>query len=227
MTDDELLLDRLAGIAERIAGAATESGRDAADVRMLLATKTQPVERIVVALRAGYTLIGENRVQEITGKAETLQAIPHTTAMIGHLQRNKLAAVLPLIDCLQSLDSADLAARLDRRLADDGDRVLEVMVQVNVSGEPTKSGVGVEQAPALIETIAELQRLRLTGLMTIGLNSVDLTAVRAGYRQLRELRDRLLPGGELSMGMSGDFEAAIAEGGTLVRIGAAAFGPRT
>lgn len=227
MTDDELLLDRLAGISDRIATAATGSGRGVADVRMLLATKTQPADRIAVALRAGYTLIGENRVQEVTGKADALQSIPHTTALIGHLQRNKVAAVLPLIDSLQSLDSAELAGRLDRRLAGDDDRVLEVMVQVNVSGEPTKSGVTVEQAPALIETIAGLPRLRLTGLMTIGLNSTDLTAVRAGYRQLRQLRDRLLPGRELSMGMSGDFEAAIAEGATQVRIGAAAFGPRS
>lgn len=223
---------RLEELAGRIADAAAASGRADGDVRLLLATKTQPAERIAAALRAGFTLIGENRVQEITGKADELAAIPHTTHLIGHLQRNKVNAVLEHIDCLQSLDSAELAARLDRRLGDlqeptgAGDRVLDVMVQVNVSGEDSKYGVPPDRVEQLLEDVAGLPRLRPAGLMTIGLNSADLAAVRQGYAALRDLRDRLLPGGALSMGMSGDYPAAIAEGATVVRLGSAVFGAR-
>lgn len=232
-TDDRELTARLQQLAEQIAAAATEAGRDPAGVRMLLASKTVPADRIAVALRAGHTLIGENRVQEITGKAEQLSAIPHRTHLIGHLQRNKVNAVLPWISCLQSLDSVSLAERLDRVLAtrieagdDPQDRVLDVMVQVNVSGEGSKFGVRPEATAELLDAIADLPRLRSAGLMTIGLNSTDIAAVRRGYAVLRALRDDLLPGGELSMGMSGDFAAAIAEGATIVRIGSAAFGSR-
>ncbi len=225
-------------LQSRIAAAATDNGRARDDVQLLLATKTVSTDRIAQALRAGFTLIGENRVQELTAKAEALRAIPHTTHLIGHLQRNKMAAALPLIDCLQTLDSTELAERLHRRLAetnrdqppagrDPGSpRGLDVMIQVNVSAEPTKAGVPPERTAELVDAVGGLPELRLIGLMTIGLNSADIDAVRGGYSQLRELRDRLIPGGHLSMGMSGDFEAAIAEGATIVRIGSGAFGAR-
>lgn len=222
---DTGLVARLQELSGRITEATTASGRAAGDVKLLLATKTQPAERIAEALRAGFTLIGENRVQEIGDKADALAAIPHTTHLIGHLQRNKVNAVIDHIDCLQTLDSAELAGRLDRRLAID-DRILDVMIQVNVSGEASKNGVAPADAAALLESIRELPQLRPVGLMTIGLNSPDEAAVRRGYAMLHELRDRLLPEGALSMGMSGDHLAAIAEGATLVRIGSAAFGSR-
>lgn len=219
---------QIAVVQERIAAAAARADRDPAGVTLLLATKTMPAEVILAALRSGSTLIGENRVQEITEKAEALAAVPHTTHLIGHLQRNKVGAVLPFIDCLQSLDSADLAARFERRLAEhEPDRVLQVMVQVNVSGESTKSGVAPEDAAALVAAVREFPHLQLTGLMTIGLNSPDETAVRRGCATLRRLRDELVPGGELSMGMSGDLEPAIAEGATIVRVGSAVFGRRS
>ncbi|WP_084614730.1 YggS family pyridoxal phosphate-dependent enzyme [Nakamurella lactea] len=230
--DAGAVLERLHRVAEQIAAAATDSGRRPDEVTILLATKTQPAERIAVALRAGFTRIGENRVQEITGKAAALQGIPHTTELIGHLQRNKVNAVLPHLDRLQSLDTVALAERLDRVLSGDQlpspapGRVLPVMVQVNVSGEASKFGVEPDRAPALLAAVAGLPHLRPVGLMTIGLNSQDLSAVRRGYALLRELRDRHLPGGELSMGMSGDFAAAIAEGATVVRLGSAVFGHR-
>jgi pyridoxal phosphate enzyme (YggS family) len=214
VTTDEPTPDvvaRIDVINERIAAAANAAGRDPADVTLLLATKTMPAELILTALRSGSTLIGENRVQEITEKADALAAVPHTTHLIGHLQRNKVGAVLPFIDCLQSLDSADLATRIERRLAEqEPDRVLQVMVQVNVSGESTKSGVVPEETTELVAAVRECPHLELTGLMTIGLNSPEGSAVRQGYARLRELRDELVPGGELSMGMSGDLEAAIA-----------------
>lgn len=229
---DAALPARLEELSGRIAEAAVASGRRAGEVQLLLATKTQPAERIAVALRAGFTLIGENRVQEITEKAEGLAALPHTTHLIGHLQRNKVNAVIDHIDCLQSLDQASLAERLDRRLGDlqeqagTAGRVLDVMVQVNVSGEESKNGVDPDDTEALFASVSGLPRLRPVGLMTIGLNSADVAAVRRGYAQLRNLRDRLLPGGALSMGMSGDHLAAIAEGATLVRLGSALFGSR-
>lgn len=219
---------RIAVIRDRIAAAATAADRDPASVTLLLATKTMPAEVILTALRSGATLIGENRVQEITEKAEALAVVPHTTHLIGHLQRNKVGAVLPFIDCLQSLDSADLAIRFERRLAEnEPDRVLQVMVQVNVSGESTKSGTAPQETAELVAAVRECSHLQLTGLMTIGLNSPDETAVRQGYAQLRQLRDELVPGGELSMGMSGDLEAAITEGATIVRVGSAVFGGRS
>lgn len=225
--DDQTLVARLHQLRARIAAAATESGRRPQDVQLLLATKTVPAERIAVALRAGCTLIGENRVQEIAGKADALQAIPHSTQLIGHLQSNKVNAVLPLIDGMHSLDSAELAQRIDRRLAGEAaGRTLQVMIQVNVSGEDSKSGVAPEATAALADAVRSCPRLELTGLMTIGLNSTDLAAVRHGYARLRELRDAIVPGGELSMGMSGDFPDAIAEGATVVRLGSAVFGNR-
>ncbi|MBE7161766.1 MAG: YggS family pyridoxal phosphate-dependent enzyme [Williamsia herbipolensis] len=217
----------LARTLERIATAAEAAGRDARSVRLLVATKTQPPERILAVLREGTQLIGENRVQEITDKAPALGSVPHTLHLIGNLQRNKVNQVLPHVDCIQTIDTPALAARIDDRLGvTDPGRELDVMVQVNVSGEESKSGVAPEQAAALVKRIGALPRLHLVGLMTIGLNSPDVAAVRAGYARLRALRDELVPGGELSMGMSGDLEAAVAEGATIVRVGSAVFGRR-
>jgi pyridoxal phosphate enzyme (YggS family) len=211
-------------------------------VQILLATKTQPASLIAAAVRAGFPLIGENRVQEVTGKAaelaELLGDVPVRRHFIGRLQSNKINSLVPLVDCVESVDSADLAGKLARRAASDGRR-LDVLAQVNVSGEASKAGVGPERVFDLVEAIASHEALHLRGLMTIGLNSADLGAVRAGYQLLTSLRDeiRALVGGPrgadpatlpvLSMGMSNDFEAAIAAGATEVRIGSAAFGART
>lgn len=227
VADEQRVLDAMQRVRDRVTAAAERAGRDPAGVAVLVATKTQPAERILPLLRAGVTLIGENRVQEVTGKADALAAVPHRLHLIGHLQRNKVGAVLPHLDCLQTVDSADLVDRLQRRLTEEfAGRVLDVMVQVNVSGEDTKSGVDPAGTAALVEAVAGASALRLTGLMTIGLRSDDESAVRAGYARLRELRDALVPDGELSMGMSGDLEAAIAEGATVVRVGSGVFGPR-
>ena len=227
------ILERLERVAAEIGRAATEAGREPADVRLLLATKTQSAERISTVLRAGYSLIGENRVQEVVAKADELAAFPHEMHFIGHLQANKVNQVLDHINCLQSLDSADLAARLDSRL-EARDRQLDVLIQVNVSGEVSKSGVAPDRALDLVAEVARFPRLTVRGFMTIGLNSPDTSAVRAGYRRLAELRASAIaqrvPGAgnatELSMGMSGDFAVAIAEGATMVRLGSAVFGRR-
>lgn len=223
----------LARVREQVARAAVEAGRHPDDVAILLATKTVAPEIILQALRAGATLIGENRAQEVLSKTEALAVVPHRMHFIGHLQSNKVNQLIGRIDCLETLDSAVSARRLQARL-EARDSELDVMVQVNVSEEHTKSGVPVDEAPALVDEIGRLARLRLRGLMTIGLNSPDKEAVRSGYRALARLRERLVTQGrvdaadvrELSMGMSGDFADAIAEGATIVRIGSAVFGRR-
>jgi hypothetical protein len=227
---DDQLLGRLRAARSRIDDAASAAGRDPAEVRLLLATKTQPAQRILSALAAGYTLIGENRVQEVTAKAADLSAVAHETHFIGHLQANKINQLLDHIDCLETLDSAELARKLDTRLAA-RDRTLDVLLQVNVSGEASKSGVRPDEVTALLEAAAECPRLAVRGFMTIGLNSADTGAVRAGFRLLGEIQQEALSGTpgatELSMGMSGDFTEAIAEGATIVRLGSAVFGPRS
>ena len=237
---DPALERRLRTVRDRVAAAATAAGRDPADVSILLATKTQPASLIAAAVRAGFPLIGENRVQEVTGKADELTALLPGASFrrhfIGRLQSNKINQLVPLVDCVESVDSADLAAKLARRAAADGRR-LDVLAQVNVSGEESKAGVTPAQVFELVEAIAAHDALHLRGLMTIGLNSPDQGAVTAGYRLLASLRDEIcaLSGGSrglpgvlpvLSMGMSNDLAAAIAAGATEVRVGSAAFGPR-
>lgn len=229
------LLDRLQDIAGRVRAAATTAGLPTDSVRLLLATKTIAAPVILQAIGAGFGLIGENRVQEVVAKADEIAAagLPYECHFIGHLQRNKINQVLPNVSCIQTVDSIDLAERLDAKLAGLGRR-LDVLLQVNVSGEASKSGLAVPEVPPLLAAVARLRHLRVTGYMTIGLNSPDVAAVRAGYRSLTAFRndalDRGLPGAEyateLSMGMSGDFADAIAEGATIVRVGSAVFGSR-
>jgi len=230
---DDPILARLSRIRAEIDAAALAAGREPSDVKLLLATKTQSAERIITALRAGYSLIGENRVQEVVAKADELASIPHETHFIGHMQANKINQLIDHISCLQTLDGVDLARKLDARLDARGQR-LDVLIQVNVSGEIAKSGVSPEHALELASVVAALPRLTVRGFMTVGLNSPDAKAVRAGYRTLASLRDATvtdrIPGAqdttELSMGMSGDFADAIAEGATIVRLGSAIFGQR-
>ena len=227
------LLDRLHEVRAQIDAAAHAAGRSPDEVALLLATKTVAAERIALALADGFTVIGENRVQELTDKYDALTGIPHATHFIGHLQANKINQVIGRVDCLESLDSIELARKLDARLAA-RELTLDVLIQVNVSAEESKSGVAPEQALDLLSAVADLPRLVVRGFMTIGLNSADRGAVRAGYRVLAELRGSAVASGvpgtelaqELSMGMSGDFADAIAEGATIVRIGSAVFGQR-
>jgi pyridoxal phosphate enzyme (YggS family) len=232
-TPDDEILQRLMRVRAEVDAAATAAGRDPADVRLLLATKTQSPDRIITALRAGITLIGENRVQEVVAKADELADVPHELHFIGHLQTNKINQLLGRISCLQTLDSVELAEKLQHRLQT-RQAQLDVLVQVNVSGEESKSGVAPEAAPDLVAELARFPALIVRGFMTVGLNSTDRGEVRSGYRLLAQLRDTVQQQGlpnaekavELSMGMSGDFADAIAEGATIVRLGSAVFGPR-
>ena len=217
----------------RVADAAADAGRDPSEVRILLAAKTMSPAVVRAAVLAGARLLGQNKVQELAAVAPELADLAPTWHVIGRLQSNKVNAALRWASAVQSVDDADLAARLSRR-CEVLDRELEVWVQVNVSGEATKGGVAPAAAVDLAAEVAALPRLRLAGLMTIGARSPDPGVVRAGYAHLRSLRDAVqasgAPGtggaGGLSMGMSGDLELAVAEGATLVRIGQAVFGPR-
>jgi len=174
-------------------------------------------------------LRGENRVQELVAKGPDLTDLSIPTHLIGPLQSNKINAALRWVSGVQSIASFDLAQALAKRL--EPGRVLDVMVQVNVSAEPTKHGVTPAEALDLATQVAVLPGLRLTGFMTIGANSTEEQVVRAGYAQLAVIRDQALTAGlgehlELSMGMSNDLEWAITEGATIVRVGTAVFGPR-
>lgn len=224
---------RLGEVRARIADTERTAGRDEGSVRLLLATKTVPAALVRAAIGAGIDLVGENRVQELVAKGPELEGLPVEIHLIGHLQGNKVNPALRWATCVQSVDSPEIAARLAERSADAG-RVLDVLVQVNVSGEATKFGVSPAAADDVAREIASLTGLRLRGFMTIGANSPDPALVRAGYARLRELRDAVVGSGaagtaaatELSMGMSSDLELAITEGATIVRIGTAVFGAR-
>ncbi|HWV37657.1 MAG TPA: YggS family pyridoxal phosphate-dependent enzyme [Vulgatibacter sp.] len=225
--DRALIAARIAAVRERMAAACARVGRSPDEVRLLLATKTVPVERIRFAVEAGATLLGENRVQEALGK---YRGVPEAEwHFIGHLQTNKVRQVLEFAKVIHSVDRPSLVEALDARLQRQG-REVDVLLQVNTSYEASKFGVSPEGALELARLAARRETLRVRGLMTIGPLSDDLERVRRAYRLLRQLRDELQPEiGELpilSMGMSGDFELAIEEGATLVRVGTSVFGPR-
>ena len=220
----------LAHINARIAAACAACGREPDEVRLLPVSKTVPAERLHFAYDAGIRLLGENKVQEAYDKWQTLTALEGLQwAVIGHLQSNKVKYVARFAAEFQALDSLDIAEALDRRLQQEG-RSLDVFIQINTSDEPQKYGMAPDAAEAFIRALPAYSALRPRGLMTLALFSDDHEAVRRCFVRLRELRDRLReinPAiAELSMGMSGDFELAIAEGATTVRVGQAIFGAR-
>ncbi|MFM8792319.1 MAG: YggS family pyridoxal phosphate-dependent enzyme [Solirubrobacterales bacterium] len=228
----ELIRTRLAGVEQRIAEAALAAGRDPGEVRLLLATKTVGPERIRVAIEAGADLVGENRVQEVRPKYEALADLEYERHFIGHLQSNKVNALVPYVSCIESLDRLSLADRLQKRLEREGE-TMEVLIQVNTSGEESKFGIDPDDAVGFAREVAQRDALRVRGLMTIGLFTEDHEVARPSLAALRETAERIREDGidgvemaELSMGMSGDLEVAIAEGATIVRVGSAVFGDR-
>jgi PLP dependent protein len=222
---------RIDEVRAEIAAACVEAGRDPGEVRLLAVTKTRPAQTVREAYASGCRWFGENRLQELRDKAAELSDLADLSwSVIGHVQRNKAAVVVDLAAELQSLDSLDLAADLDRRL-DVAGRTLDVLVQVNTSGETTKSGIAPDVVDDFTLALRRYPRLVPTGLMTIAMPSTDDREVAGCFDALGSLRDRLRDrdgGGwdDLSMGMSGDFRLAIAHGSTCVRIGSALFGPR-
>lgn len=222
----------LAAVQARIAAAGARAGRAAADIRLLPVTKTVSPGRIRLAHAAGCRMFGENKVQEARSKAEALSDLAVRWSVIGHLQTNKAKYVARFASEFQALDSLKLAEALERRLQIEG-RGLDVLVQVNTSGEESKYGLPPQEVRGFLKHLPRFSALRVRGLMTLAVLSADHARVRTCFRRLRELRDALrqdAPAGvslaELSMGMSGDFECAIEEGATVVRIGQAIFGPR-
>ncbi|WP_197524042.1 MULTISPECIES: YggS family pyridoxal phosphate-dependent enzyme [unclassified Cupriavidus] len=223
----------LAEVRARIAAAARRAGRDPAEVRLLPVSKTVDEARIRLSYAAGCRMLGENKVQEASRKQAALADLPGLRwSVIGHLQSNKAKVVARFADEFQALDSLHLAEVLDRRLQAEG-RALDVFVQVNTSGEDSKYGLPPGQVGAFLRALPAFGALRVRGLMTLALLSGEAERVRACFASLRTLRDRLrqqAPDGialdELSMGMSGDFEIAIEEGATVVRVGQAIYGAR-
>lgn len=227
------LRHNLALVHARIARACLRVGRDPASVRLLPVSKTVGEARLRLAWQAGCHELGENKVQEAQGKAEALADLPGLRwSVIGHLQTNKARNVARFASEFQALDSLRVAQALDQRLELE-QRTLDVFVQVNTSGEASKYGLDPLEVPDFIQRLPAFPRLRVRGLMTLALFSSDPEQVRPCFVRLRELRDRLrpsLPPGlqldALSMGMSGDFEIAIEEGATVIRVGQAIFGAR-
>ena len=224
------LQQNLTAVESRIAAACHQAGRPRHEVRLLAVSKTHPGARLREAYQAGLREFGENRVQELTSKATELADLDLRWVMIGHVQRNPAAAVARAAAEVQSLDSLELAEALDRRLQAAG-RALKVLVQVNTSGEASKSGLAPDQTLGFAERLSRYTALQPQGLMTIALPSPDPAPVAACFDRLRDLRHQLrdrFGGGwdELSMGMSGDLELAIERGSTCVRVGTAIFGSR-
>lgn len=224
--------DNLAAIEARIADACRQAGRDPSSVRLLPVTKTVSPVGIRAAFDAGYRWFGENKVQEAQSKAGLTADLPIDWCIIGHLQTNKARHVAAFAAELHSLDSIRLAEELDRRLQAQG-RSMRVLLQVNTSGEPGKSGMAPEDVRDFIKQLPAFSSLQAAGFMTLAMQSDDAQAVRGCFRLLRTVREQArewstqgLGFDELSMGMSGDFEWAIAEGSTIVRVGQAIFGAR-
>jgi hypothetical protein len=225
------IAENLKTVQRRIEEAARRAGRDPSSVRLVVVTKTVAAERIKEAVAAGAEILGENRVQEAREKIGSLGRIA-SWHLIGTLQSNKAKYAVKLFDLIHSVDSEELVGEIDKQAAKIG-KVQDVLVEVSIAGEESKAGVGVQDAPALIRDAARLRNIRITGLMTMPPYSDNPEDSRPHFQRLRELRDAVIkeniPGvsmAELSMGMSGDFEVAVEEGATMVRVGTAIFGER-
>lgn len=248
MNTEQELQERLEAVYGRIAAAARRAGREPGKVQLIAVSKTVPAEQVAALVRLGVRHLGENRVEEAEAKLPVIESLMGRGAraaqcwhLIGHLQSRKAARAIRLFDEIQSVDSLRLAARLDR-LAAGRERPFPILLEVNISGEAAKYGLPAggwpddpEQSASLykqIEAMLALPHLAVEGLMTVAPLVSDAEAVRPVFRRLRELRNVLarrwpaLPWRELSMGMSDDYEVAIEEGATMIRLGRALFGPR-
>jgi len=223
---------RISEIHQRINRAAEKADRDPASVRLVAVSKTVSVEQVRMAIETGAVILGENYVQEAQEKFSALSALSATWHFIGHLQRNKARHVVRIFDLIHSVDSTRLADELNKQ-AGKVNKTQPILIQVNLAGEKTKSGIPPEETETLVRHISTLPHLSLQGLMTMPPYFNAPEKVRPYFRQLKILRDRIIDMSienigmnELSMGMTGDFEVAVAEGATLVRVGTAIFGAR-
>lgn len=230
------LRERLAGIEERIARACQRAGRDRQEVTLIGVSKTFPVTAIREGIEAGLRVLGENKVQEAASKIPELSQLCASHGvrwhLIGHLQSNKVRRAIELFNMIHSVDSLKLAERIDSICGETGER-MPILLEVNLGGEETKAGIEPSAALELCEKIGQLPNLSLEGFMTIPPFSAAPEETRIHFRKLRSLRDEAIDLGivsagftQLSMGMSHDFEVAIEEGATLIRVGTAIFGSR-
>ncbi|HEY0051406.1 MAG TPA: YggS family pyridoxal phosphate-dependent enzyme [Pyrinomonadaceae bacterium] len=222
----ENLAERLAKVKKQIAAAAEKAGRSAAEITLIAVSKTHPAAVLSEAIEAGASALGENKVQEAERKIPEIGREKAQWHLIGHLQSNKARKAVRLFDFIHTLDSVELAGRLERICIEENVSALSVFVQVDLAREATKSGIDEKDLPQLIEFLRACRHLKLEGLMTLPPFFEDVEKARPFFAKLRGWRDRLLPEGKLSMGMSHDFEAAIEEGATHVRVGTAIFGER-
>jgi len=227
------LSERIEAVRGRVEACALRCNRAPNEITLVAVSKTHPAEVIREAIAAGVTDLGENRVQEAEGKIPEVGRHAARWHLIGHLQSNKARRAVELFDVIHSLDSVALAQRLDRMCVELNRQELPVMIQVDLGREATKSGADEAEVLQLVEALKHCQRLRLSGLMTLPPYFDDAEQVRPFFRKLRELRDELSSRrafgdlrGELSMGMTHDYEIAIEEGATIVRVGTAIFGAR-
>jgi pyridoxal phosphate enzyme (YggS family) len=226
------LQDNLASVRNSISEAALRSGRTAGEIKLIAVSKTHPADAVSEAIAAGQTVFGENKVQEAEGKIATLGREGLEWHLIGHLQNNKARRAVRSFDVFHALDSLELAERLERICIEEDRETFEVMIEVDLAGEETKDGISEADLPALLEFLKTSTRLKLTGLMVVPPLSENAEDTRPFFKRLREMRDELIKqdaftgAGELSMGMTHDFEIAIEEGATMVRIGTAIFGER-
>jgi pyridoxal phosphate enzyme (YggS family) len=226
------IADRLAGIRERIAAAARSAGRDPSSIRLVAVSKTFPIDAIREAYTAGHRDFGENRVQEALQKVASATDLEIRWHLLGHLQLNKARKAGLAFAAIHSLDSIELLKKIDAAAAEAG-QTPELLIQVDLAGEATKFGASPHEVPRLLDAAAVSRAAKVTGLMTLPPVPDSPEDARPWFRQLRDLRDGWLASGvppamlsELSMGMSGDFEVAIQEGSTMVRVGTAIFGSR-
>jgi PLP dependent protein len=226
--------ERLENVRGRIVTVAKRSGRSADEIKLIAISKTHPASVVESGLKAGLTDFGENRVQEAEEKIAAVGGSKARWHLVGHLQANKARRAVELFDCLHSLDSVDLAKRLERLCLDVGRAEFPVLIQIKLGGEATKTGIDPGELPALLDALRNCVRVRLIGLMVLPPYFENPDCARPFFKTLRELRDELkLQGhfgegaGELSMGMTHDFEIAIEEGSTMVRVGTALFGARS
>lgn len=230
---DTYLAKNLAAVRERIAIAATRAARDAAEIKLVAVSKTHPAEILRNAIGAGASVLGENKVREAEAKIAELGRHAAQWHLIGHLQSNKARRAVQLFDVIHSVDSVELATRLERICIEIGRDELSIFVQVDLAGEETKSGIAESDLPELVEYLKTCKHLRFDGLMVLPPFFDEPEATRPFFKRLRAVRDDLASRnlfsngrGELSMGMSHDFEVAIEEGATVVRVGTAIFGAR-
>ncbi len=222
----ENLGDRLAKVKEQIRLTAEKANRNADEIKLVAVSKTHGAETVKEAIKAGACVFGENKIQEAEAKILDVGREKAEWHLIGHLQSNKARKAVKLFDVIHSIDSLELAERLERICIEEDRPELKVFVQIDLARETTKNGIEEKDMPALVEFLRGAKHLKFDGLMIVPPFFENVEMVRPFYRRLRELRDELVPNGELSMGMSHDFAIAIEEGATVIRVGTAIFGER-